>query len=287
MNIIAPYISLCRLPISFFAACSALTGYFLTPGHDHSAIPRLTAGVFLLASGASALNQFQERDLDAMMERTRRRPLPAGIISPVHALFVTIVLILAGLLLLAASGWPAVALGSLAILWYNGLYTRLKRITAFAAIPGALVGAIPPAIGWTAGSGNLGDPRVFALAMLFFLWQIPHFWLLLLRNAAQYEQAGLPTLTSIIPRELLSRITLVWISAAAVASLAMPLFGIVRSPYAYAPLVILAVWVSAAGLGIIIRNTATAALVPAFRRMNIFILLFMLLAVFDTLLSRG
>ena len=286
MKTIKHYLVLCRLPISLFATCSALTGYLLAGSIPAVTIAFLAAGVFLLACGASALNQFQERDIDALMERTRLRPLPAGTMTSAHVLFVSMMLILAGLLLLGTLGWTSVMFGSFAIVWYNGLYTRLKRITAFAAVPGALVGALPPVMGWAAGGGNLADPRVFALAMLFFLWQIPHFWLLLLRNAGQYEKAGLPTLTSILPLELLARITLLWIAAAAVASLAMPLFGIVRSPYAYTLLVILAVWVSGSGLGIIRDNAATALLL-AFRRVNIFIFLFMFIAVFDSFLLRG
>ena len=286
MNTLAAYCTLCRLPISLFAACSALTGYLLTPDRDLWTILLLTAGVFLLASGASALNQYQERDIDALMERTRHRPLPSGTIEPGNAL--TMVDRLHYLRPPPARhDAPVVAaFGAFAVLWYNGLYTPLKRKSAFAAVPGALVGALPPVMGWLAGGGTITDPRIFALAMLFFLWQIPHFWLLLLRNAAQYEKAGLPTLTSMIPTKQLSKITLLWIMAAAVASLAMPLFGIVRSPYAYAPLVILAIWISLSGFGIIMRNTAEA-LRPAFRRVNIFILLFMLLAVFDSFLARG
>ncbi len=287
MKNIKHYFVLCRLPISLFATCSALTGYLLTGSVQAGTTAFLATSIFLLACGASALNQFQERDLDALMERTRHRPLPAGTMTPAHVLVVSWMLILAGLLLLGSLGWTSVTFGALAIVWYNGLYTRLKRTTAFAAVPGALVGALPPVIGWAAGDGNLADPRLFALAVLFFLWQIPHFWLLLLRNSAQYEHAGLPTLTSVIPQERLARITLLWIAAAAVASLAMPLFGIVRSPYAYASLVILALWVSGSGLGIVIGSTAAASLLPTFRRVNIFILLFMLLAVFDTLLLRG
>jgi protoheme IX farnesyltransferase len=287
MNIVTAYCLLCRMLISCFAACSALTGYLLTPDRSLSTTLLLTVGVFLLASGASALNQYQERDIDGLMQRTRHRPLPDGIIDPRNALTMAIVLIVCGVIPLSMIDPVVAAIGAIAVLWYNVLYTPLKRTTAFAAVPGALVGALPPVMGWLAGGGNISDPRIFALAILFFLWQIPHFWLLLLRNAAQYEQAGLPTLTSIIPQERLSRITLLWIAAAAVASLAMPLFGIVRSPYAYVPLVILAVWVSGSGLGIIIGNTATAALLPAFRSVNIFILLFMLLAVFDSFLLRG
>jgi len=287
MKSFIPYLVLCRLPISLFATCSALTGYLLTGSVSAVTIAFLAAGIFLLACGASALNQLQERDIDAMMERTRLRPLPAGTMTAGHALVVSMILILAGLLLLAPLGWASVTFGFLAILWYNGLYTRLKRTTAFAAVPGAFVGALPPVMGWTAGGGTLADPRIFALAALFFLWQIPHFWLLLLRNAEQYEKAGLPALTSIFPKVLLARITLLWIAAAAVASLAMPLFGIVHSSYTYGPLVIAALWVSLSGLGIIMGNNGTEALRPAFRRVNIFILLFMLLAVFDSFLSRG
>lgn len=287
MKNIKPYYVLCRLPISLFATCSALTGYLLTGSHSAVTISFLVAGVFLLACGASGLNQFQERDIDALMERTRLRPLPAGTITPGSALIISIRLITCGTILLILIDPSVTTFGAFAVLWYNGLYTPLKRKTAFAAVPGALVGALPPVMGWVAGGGNIADPRIFALSILFFLWQIPHFWLLLLRNAAQYEQAGLPTLTSVIPQELLARITLLWIMAAAVASLAMPLFGIVRSPYVYVPLVILAAWVSGSGLRIILRSTGAAALLPVFRRVNLFILLFMLLAVFDSFLLRG
>ena len=287
MKTLKPYLVLCRVSISLFATCSALTAYLLSGSTSAVPIVYLATGIFLLACGASALNQFQERDIDAMMERTMLRPLPAGTMTSAHVLVVAKMLILGGIVLLGCLNWLSAAFGALAIAWYNGLYTRLKRITALAAVPGALVGTLPPVIGWTAGGGNLADPRIFALAALFFLWQIPHFWLLLLRNGRQYEEAGMPTLTSIIPHELFEKITLIWIAATAVASLAMPLFGIARSPYAYAPLVLLAVWVSAAGIGIIRGNTAAAALFPAFRRINIFILLFMLLALFDSLLLRG
>jgi protoheme IX farnesyltransferase len=287
MRIMAYYRSLFRLPVALFVTCSAVTGHIVASTAVTEGLLFTAAGVFLLACGASALNQYQERDIDALMERTRHRPLPSGLVTPRNALTTSCTAMIAGLLFLGRSGLLPVVLGVLATVWYNGLYTPLKRRSAFAAVYGAPVGMAAPAIGWAAGGGSIGDPRLAVLALLFFLWQVPHFWLLLLRNAAQYENAGLPALTSIIPQELLSRITHLWIAAAAVASLAMPLFGIVRSPFAYAPLVLLAVWVSGSGLGIITGNTAAAALLPTFRRVNIFIFLFMLLAVFDSFLLRG
>jgi hypothetical protein len=84
------------------------------------------------------------------------------------------------------------------VLWYNGVYTFLKRKSPFAAIPGAVIGAIPPAIGWICGKGALSfDPQILALSFFFFIWQVPHFWLLLLNFGRDYEKAGFPSLTRI------------------------------------------------------------------------------------------
>jgi len=287
LRIFSYYRSLFRLPVALFAACSAATGQVIASVAVTESLLVTVVGVFLLACGASALNQYQERDIDALMERTRHRPLPAGRMTPLLALAASCTAMTAGLLFLGRSGALPVALGALAIAWYNGLYTALKRRSVFAAVYGAPVGMAAPAIGWTAGGGSIGDPRLAVIVLLFFLWQIPHFWLLLLRSAQQYKHAGLPTLTTVIPQEFLLKITLIWITAAAVASLAMPLFGIVRSPCAYALLVILAAWISGSGFWILTRDSAGAALAPAFKRINIFILLFMILAVFDSFWSRG
>src|SRR5574341_2694095 len=169
MKILKPYLTLCRIGVSALAACSAATGYILSSHQPSAAMMVPAAGVFLLASGSSALNQFQERRTDALMERTRKRPLPTGVMRPMHALIVSLMLMAAGLILLGTAGMGAVFLGLSAILWYNGLYTWLKKKTAFAAVPGAVIGAVPPAIGWTAAGGALPDAGLFALCALFDL----------------------------------------------------------------------------------------------------------------------
>ena len=164
------------------------------------------------------------------MERTRGRPIPSQRLDPATALKIAFfLLILGGFTLLKGANGIAFGLGVLALFWYNGLYTFLKRKTAFAVIPGALVGAIPPLLGWVHGGGHPFDPQILAVAFFFFIWQVPHFWLLLLNFGKDYEKAGFPSLTRIFTPAQLSRITFIWISATAVACMVIQLFSIVES----------------------------------------------------------
>lgn len=278
---------LCRATISIFAASSAVTGYLLAPSFEPATLAVLCAGVLLLASGASALNQFQERDIDALMDRTRHRPLPTGIMTPRHALVASLLLIASGLVLVTMVGAGAAILGASAVLWYNGLYTPLKRRTAFAAVPGALVGVAPPAMGWLAGGGNWQDPKLFAIAMLFFLWQVPHFWLLLIRDRDGYARAGLPELTGILPRTRLPGIVVLWTACAGAATFALPLYGVVASPAVSFALPVLALATTAPGLTMLRASADAAAARIAFRSINLFLAALMFLLSIDPFLRRN
>jgi protoheme IX farnesyltransferase len=262
-----PLLLLCRPLIALFAACSAATGALLAASAPSSAAIVTACGVFLLACGTSALHQYQERDLDGRMERTRGRPLPAGVFSPARALAVSAVLILAGTAVLLSRGSAPALLGILAVLWYNGLYTPLKRRTALAALYGAPVGMLPPALGWAAAGGSLADPRLAVLAALFLLWQVPHFWLLLLQNSGEYEQAGLPTLTTVVPADRLAGISAVWIAATATASLALPLFGLLQDPLLFLVLALAGIAMILSAIVVRLRNAgwlATVTVVDAY-----------------------
>ncbi len=278
---------LCRAPIAFFAAYSALTGYLLAGGRSLLVGALIALAVFALAAGASALNQYQEREIDALMERTRRRPLPARAIRPSRALFIAVMLIAAGLMLLygAGGGTPAL-LCILAVVWYNGVYTGLKRVTAFAAVPGAVVGMVPPAIGWTSAGGRTDDPRLFAVCLLFFIWQVPHFWLQVLHHGEEYQRAGLPSLTAALDKKSIARITFAWICSASAASLLLPLYGNLTAPILYVPLLFSAVWITARGAGLLTGHQTPSPVLAAFRQMNIFILIVMSLLSADGIFLR-
>ncbi|MDA8433625.1 MAG: protoheme IX farnesyltransferase [Nitrospiraceae bacterium] len=286
MTRVGPYWELCKPKISALSALSAAVGFVLSRGGIGTETAAVAMGVFFLACGASAMNHYQERGTDALMRRTRNRPLPSGRISPKRAVSFSLSLVIPGLLILRMSGGSAapMLLGLLALLWYNGAYTLLKRKTAFAALPGAIVGALPPAIGWVAAGGTPGDPRLAFLCFFFFMWQTPHFWLLLLERGPEYEAAGLPSLTGIVGMSQLVRIIFVWTVAAAASVLLVAMEGITKSPVVNAALCTSAVWLiwSAAGL---LRN-GRQEYAPAFRRINVFALIVMALMSIDGLVRN-
>lgn len=213
---------------------SAVAGLLLAPSPHPSVIFYLAAGIFLLAAGAGALNHYQERQTDALMARTADRPLPQRKIKPAPALLFSLFLICLGALVLLMTGRPAtVLLGLFTVLLYNGFYTWFKRRSPFAAIPGALVGALPPAIGWVAGDGNIFDFRLAVLCFFFFMWQNFHFLIHMLAWGKEYEKAGLPSITTIFTENQLNRLTFQWLLAASVSTQFIALFDVTHLPFTH------------------------------------------------------
>jgi len=239
-------LTLMKVRITVATAITTGAGHVIATGRFAPEIWLPLLGTFLLASGSSALNQCQEAAIDARMPRTRNRPLPAGRFSPRAGLFISGLLILFGFYFLASvelNTMTLLGLGAFAVLWYNGVYAMLKRVTAFAAVPGALVGAVPPMIGWVAAGGELGAPLIVLLAAFYFVWQIPHFWLLLLMQGDEYEAAGLPVLTAIFSPRQLQRITFMWVLATAAAGLVLPALARQAVPWQWGALIAAAsVW---------------------------------------------
>ncbi len=215
------------------------------------------------------------------MERTQNRPLPSGRISVQNAAIVAILLVITGSVLLSLNGIVPVGLGLLNLFWYNVVYTPLKKVSQIAIIPGSLVGAIPPAVGWTSAGGNIFDPQILVISFFFFIWQIPHFWLLLMVLAKDYEKAGFPTLTQVFNTKQLSRITFVWIVATVVTSMLIPLFGIVNNPGFYFALLAAGVWLTWNASKFLKDKDQKMNFRFAFREINIFAVLVMLIISID------
>ena len=188
------------------------------------------AGTSLLGAGASALNQLQEVRLDAKMPRTRNRPIPAGRISRSSALFIGTGFAALGLLCLGTINPSCFVLGLTAPLLYNFFYTLFwKPRRPFAAVPGALPGALPVLIGATAAGGEITASGLY-LFFLMFLWQMPHFWVLALRFQHDYAQGEVPTLPVRLGASITTQQIVVWclayLSVAALAPLVLRVGGV-------------------------------------------------------------
>ncbi|CAG1770553.1 heme o synthase [uncultured bacterium] len=223
-------LTLVKIRITMLVAITTAFGYYSFMGDTGSRMIIAIAGVFLLACGSAVINHLQEFRLDALMERTKGRPIPSGKISSEGALLFSLFLVLTGsALLFFAIDWVAFLLGLTAFVWYNGIYTPLKRRTAFAVIPGSVIGALPPVIGWHAAGGSLLDPQILVIALFFFVWQIPHFWLLLLLFSKDYQAAGLPTLNKLFNDDQIARLTFIWTTATAVLGVFFLFFDLIKS----------------------------------------------------------
>jgi len=280
------FLALAKIRVSLLATLTTATGYLLATGKITIHMLAPSAAVFLLACGSCALNQYQEREIDRWMERTKSRPIPSGRLNPETAFWISIGLILSGaVILFFGAGDLALALGLFAVLWYNLIYTPLKQKTAFAAVPGALVGAIPPALGWVTGGGSILDPCIGGLALFFFIWQIPHFWLLLLDVSKDYENVRLPSVTKIFSQEQIKRIVFVWLLSTGVSSLIIPLFGFLNSSFFYFLFVAVASWLFWNAVILLRSDSDQGSWRAAFMKLNIYAVLVISVLCADRLLN--
>jgi protoheme IX farnesyltransferase len=208
-------IGLAKVPLCLLIGCSTLFGHILADPVIVSRTILTGVGIFILATGAATLNSLQEFRLDGELARTSDRPLPKGLLQPIQAGIQSLILLLFGFLtiLFATKNFLPFAAAAFAVALYNGIYTPLKKKSVLAIIPGAICGALPPYIGWLAGGGSaLGYPAAL-LIVLFILWQIPHFWLVLLTFQDDYRGSSLPSLLKQFREDSLKRFLVTWIGA--------------------------------------------------------------------------
>jgi heme o synthase len=195
---LSDYVELARPRITVLVLFTVAAGALLAGGGsvDGLVLLHTLLGTALVAAGASALNQWLERHSDALMKRTENRPLPAGRLQPLEAVAFGAGLGLAGLIYLAVAlpqPWAALVAG-FTFASYVFIYTPLKRVTSLNTLIGAVPGALPPLIGWSAVRGSLDGTAVALFAILFF-WQVPHFLAIAWIYREDYGRAGLQMLT--------------------------------------------------------------------------------------------
>ena len=276
------YLQLGKFTISIPVALTGFLGYFLARATFDLETLYTVIGIFLLSSGSSALNQIQERHTDAKMERTAQRPLPSGRITLPAAILFSVFCAASGTVLLMLTGHPlAAAIGTFTLLWYNLVYTPLKRITAFAVLPGALIGAMPPLIGWTAAGGDPLDMEILAVAFLLFVGQMPHYWLLMIKVGREFHKAGLPVITSLFDERQIRNLSFVWIATTGVCVLMLPATPIIQHRSLSIVMIVAAILFIVRMFRLIYQSNLVEHWKKAFITVNLFYLLIILVLIAD------
>lgn len=191
-SLISACMDLIKMRLTSLVLLTTLVGFYVGQrgSLDYVLLLHTMLGTALVASGASALNQFLERDLDALMRRTRTRPLPSGRFQPEAVLIFGVVTSALGMLYLAgAVNLLTSFLAGVTLVTYVAIYTPLKRVTTLNTAVGAIPGALPPLMGWTAAQGQV-TVEGWALFAILFFWQLPHFLAISWLYREEYERAG-------------------------------------------------------------------------------------------------
>ena len=193
---VGDFFALLKPRVMSLVVFTGFAGLMVAPGEIHPLLAAVAIFCIALASGAAgAINMWYDRDIDAVMERTRERPIPTGRVEPAEALtFGVILSAFAVMMMFLATNAVAAGLLAAAVLFYVFVYTVwLKRRTPQNIVIGGAAGAFPPAIGWAVVTGNIGIEPVILFALIFF-WTPPHFWALALYRSKDYAAAGVPML---------------------------------------------------------------------------------------------
>jgi protoheme IX farnesyltransferase len=212
---------------------TGFVGMFLAPADIHPLL--FVVSLFAIAAGAGAsgaINQWYDRDIDAVMERTRGRPVPSGAVEPAEALsFGLVISTLSVLLLGLASNWLAAGLLAFTIFFYGVVYTIwLKRSTPQNIVIGGAAGALPPVIGWAAVTGSLSIEPLILFAVIF-MWTPPHFWALALFRNDDYTRANVPMMPVVAGEAETRRQILIYAILLAPLALAPALVGMTSMVY--------------------------------------------------------
>jgi heme o synthase len=234
MAAVSDYVALMKPRVMSLVVFTALVGLVVAPGHLHPVIGFTALLCIAVGAGASgALNMWYDADIDAVMTRTARRPIPAGRVVPGEALGFGLTLATGSVVVLGLLvNWVAAALLAFTIFFYLVIYTAwLKRLTPQNIVIGGAAGAFPPMVGWAAATGGISLEPVLLFLIIFF-WTPPHFWALSLYRAGDYARAGIPMLPVVAGRAETQRQILIYTLILAPLGLSPWLAGFAGALYA-------------------------------------------------------
>lgn len=234
------FIEITKPRLSVVVVFSSIAGYFLgADAYEWEVVVMLVIGGYFLVGSSNVFNQIIEKGLDALMKRTRNRPLPSGRISVPTAWIYGLVMALSGIYILYLINFATAFFGALSIILYAAVYTPLKTRSPLCVFVGAFPGAIPYMLGWVAASGDFGiEPGT--LFMLQFFWQFPHFWAIGWMLEDDYKAGGF----KMMPTGAADRgtaIQIIWYTVWTIAISLIPAFGVTGSLYM--------TWISAVVVG--------------------------------------
>lgn len=248
-SVIGALVRLTKPRITLMVALTTMIGFIAAaPSSGPALLWQTILATALVAGAASGFNQVMEREADARMERTQRRPIPSGAIGVVPALAFASILLASGAVWLAvASNVLACALAVFTCASYALVYTPMKQRTWLATIVGAVPGAVPPVIGWAAARGSIGV-EALVLFLIMFAWQMPHFYAVAALYREDYRRGGFRVLPVVEPDgRSTGRQAVLW-SLALLPLSALPPFAAMASPWYLAPALALGVWFLAASV---------------------------------------
>lgn len=259
-SVLADYVELTKPKLTLLAVFTTVVSFYLgSPTLDLALLGHTLIGTIMIASGAAALNHALEGEVDQLMLRTRQRPIPAGRVSVRDGLVFGTLLSGAG----TAYLWLAVnpltgGLALLAVLSYVGLYTPMKRRSALCTVVGAVPGALPCMMGWTAARGQIGTEGLVLFSILF-VWQLPHFLAIAWMYRDDYARAGLPVLPVVEPDGASTiRQVLIWSLVLIPISMTPSVLGVTTPAYFFLALV-LGLAFLASGVLLAVRPTRASA----------------------------
>jgi heme o synthase len=278
--------SLAKPLVTLGVTFTAFAGYIINANEiDFLNLLFLLLGVLFLSSSAATFNHIVERRYDALMERTKGRPIASGRLSVKEGTIVGFIFLFSGLFfLLTFINITCALLGLFNLIWYIFVYTPFKRISVWAVFVGSITGVIPFFMGVIAVSNSIFVPINIFVGSFLLMWQIPHFILLAYKYSNDYQKAGLASILTLVPASVVIKIYYVWMIACCMITLSFPLFGYLHHEFTEWIIISIALAVTTMIAFDLIRNKQGINYKRSFMVTNLMQVLLMLLLIIDKVL---